>query len=357
MTAAGPILIYGATGYTGEMVAERAAELGCDVTLAGRNREKLRALSGRTGLPFTSFALYEPAAIEAQLADYSTVLHLAGPYRETAQPMFEAACRTGTHYVDITGEIEVLLAHLARDDAARAAGIVLLTGAGFDVVPSDCLAAFVCAGFDEVRSLELFFSGGAGMSRGTMASGLSMIGGGTPIRRNGTIIHVSPPPRRSCDFGEGPRLCTASAWGDLVTAYHSAHARDITCYFEAKPFGIQRGPLTPLSRFLLKTRPVRALLARLIERMPAGPDRSSREMARQVLVAEATGVSGPPVRARLTTPEAYTLTAMACLEAAQSIAKGGVNPGFHTPATAFGVEFITRFTGVDLERLDSPPGG
>jgi len=150
------LMIYGATGYTGRLVAAEAVEAGVRAVLAGRDAGKLGALADSLSAPLNAasrstpletraFGLDEPAGIAAALGDIDVVLHCAGPFSRTALPMFEACLRTGTHYVDITGEISVCEALAARDAEAREAGIMVLPAAGFDVVPSDCLIADLAA--------------------------------------------------------------------------------------------------------------------------------------------------------------------------------------------------------------------
>ena len=340
------ILLYGATGYTGRLAAAVAAERGLPVVLGGRSAEKLAKLGAKLNLATRVVDLADAAGLTAALADLDVVLHLAGPYRDTAAPMLAACFETGTHYVDITGEFEVFADHAGRDAAARAAGITLLTGAGFDVVPSDCLAAYVAGKVESPTELKLFFSGGAGMSQGTMKSGLSMVGGGTPVRRNDKIVHLARAPIASCDFGKGVRQCTAMAWGDLVTAAHSTGIGNIAVYFDSKPFPPPAGIFTPVVNWLVGTRVARFFLRTAINRMPEGPTDEQRARAQQVLVAEARGAGGESARAKLETPEAYTLTAHTCVEAARRVAAGEVAVGYQTPVTAFGPDFITGFEGV-----------
>jgi len=143
------ILVYGATGYTGKLVAEEASRRGLDVVLAGRNPEKLKAVADSLGLEARPIALSDPPRLHAGLEDVSTVLHIAGPFSETSRPMVDACLATQTHYLDVTGEIPVFEAIARRDAEAQAAGVTLLPGVGFDVVPSDCLAVHVAARIEE----------------------------------------------------------------------------------------------------------------------------------------------------------------------------------------------------------------
>jgi short subunit dehydrogenase-like uncharacterized protein len=138
---AGNILLYGATGYTGRLIAREARAMGAGVVLAGRNPNKLKAVARQLDLPWRAFDLADLARLAAALKDFFVVLNAAGPFSSTARPVADACLREGTHYLDITGEIDVFEALFARDAEAKRAGAMLLPGVGFDVVPSDCLAA------------------------------------------------------------------------------------------------------------------------------------------------------------------------------------------------------------------------
>ena len=83
----------------------------------------------------------DPSELDSLLSGAKVMAHCAGPFIHTAKPMMEASMRNGVHYLDITGEIEVFRMAHEFDEQAKNAGVVLLPGAGFDIVPSDCLAA------------------------------------------------------------------------------------------------------------------------------------------------------------------------------------------------------------------------
>lgn len=159
------ILIYGANGYTGTLVAQRAVERGLRPVLAGRNADAVGAVARRLDLPHIAINLDDVAGLEAALHGRVAVIHCAGPFSKTSRPMANACLRTGVHYIDITGEIAVFEELHARDGEARAAGVMLLPGAGFDVVPSDCLAVHLKRRLPEATHLALAFRG-LGGSRG-----------------------------------------------------------------------------------------------------------------------------------------------------------------------------------------------
>src|SRR5512134_3943827 len=137
----GNFLIYGSYGYTGQLIVQRAVQEGLRPILAGRNKKKLVAQADQHNLEYSAFALGETAIIDSVLQGVDAVLHCAGPFVHTFRQMAEACLRTKRHYVDISGEIPGYEALAALDSQAKEAGIMLLPGAGYDVVPSDCLSA------------------------------------------------------------------------------------------------------------------------------------------------------------------------------------------------------------------------
>lgn len=346
-------LIYGATGYTGRLAAEHAAARGLRPVLAGRSRESVARLARELGLDWRAFDLGSPAEVAAGIRGMTAVLHAAGPFSETSRPMADACLHSGIHYVDITGEIDVFEALAARDAEAKAAGVMLLPGAGFDVVPSDCLAAHVARRLPGATRLRLSIKTGGGLSRGTAKTSLEGAGRGTRVRRGGRIVELPSAPRATVDFGSGPRPVIGLSWGDVATAWRSTGIPDIEVYFRLTPMLTRvAGAPRPLRR-LLATGIARRILRRLIEtRLPPGPTPERRARARCVLLAEAWNATGSRVASRLETEEAYTLTAWTAIEIARRAAAGEVMPGYQTPSSAFGPDFILSFDGTT--RVDLP---
>ncbi|MDT8305977.1 MAG: saccharopine dehydrogenase NADP-binding domain-containing protein [Anaerolineae bacterium] len=348
MTAS--LLIYGATGYTGQLIARHAAMEGLRPIVAGRNGQKVGTLAGELGLEGRTFTLHDEGTIARHLEGVDCVLNVAGPFSQTARPVIDACLQTGTHYLDVTGEIEVFELAASRDAAARAAGIMLLPGVGFDVVPSDCLAAMVTAELAEPVSLEIGILGLGGASQGTMKTGVESIGAPTRVRRAGKI--VSRPAgslTRHFDFGRGPRPVVAVSWGDVATAYYSTGVPNITDYFPARSMS----PLLRAARWLgpvLRTRPVQAVLKRAIELRPAGPNEEKLETAISIVVAEAKDANGGSASGRLQTPNGYKLTYLAAVDIARRVLGGAWKAGFQTPSLAYGAEYVLTLPGCRLEK-------
>ena len=169
------LLIYGAYGYTGRLIVDTALERGLRPILTGRDVDQVNALAMETSLEARPAALADSSALDRALEGVSVVLHCAGPLAQTSRPMVDACLRAGTHYLDITGEIHVFEACAGRDAEAQRRGIMLLPGTGFDVVPSDCLAAHLGRRMPDATQLALGFRALGGPSRGTALTMIRMV--------------------------------------------------------------------------------------------------------------------------------------------------------------------------------------
>ncbi len=347
----GDFLIYGATGYTGRLAAEHAVERGLSPVLAGRNVDTLRPLADRLGLRWRVFELGRRSELVGGLDGMTAMLHAAGPFSATAVPMAEACMAAGTHYCDITGEIDVFEALAARNARAKAAGVMLMPGVGFDVVPSDCLAAHVAAKLPDASRLRLSIGGLTRASRGTAKTMVEAIARGTRVRSNRRIELTRGTPRGTADFGVGPRPTVGVSWGDVSTAWYSTGIPDIEVFFEADPAMQRAASLPAFVKGALGTGVMqRFLKAQIDRRLPPGPTPEQRACGRAVIVAEARNAAGRTVASRLVTPEPYALTAMTAVEIVRRVAEGGAVAGFQTPSAVFGADFIMGFEGVS--RID-----
>jgi short subunit dehydrogenase-like uncharacterized protein len=338
------LLIYGANGYTGELIARRAAARGLPAILAGRRAEALEPLARELGRSFRAFALDRPASIDPGLGGVTVVLNCAGPFSRTAAPLAEACLRARIHYLDITGEIAVIEAMAARDSEARRLGVTLLPAAGFDVVPSDCLAAHLKRRLPTATHLTLAFRAGARMSRGTATTSVENAHGGGMIRSAGALKRIPSGLRtRLVDFGDGPTKAVIVPWGDVATAYYTTDIPNIEVYI-AVPMAIRVG--LRLARWagpILGTGPVQRALKARVARGAPGPSAAARAGASSHLWAEARDDTGRVARARLQTAEAYELTSWTAVELASRALRGGLPAGFQTPAGACGADFILEF--------------
>jgi len=351
--ATGDILIYGASGYTGKLIARRARQQGLKPILAGRNLERVRAVAEPLGLASKGFDLADAAALDAAMKDVAVVLCVAGPFSATSRAMADACLRNRVHYLDITGEIDVFEALAARDLEAKRAGAMLLPGVGFDVAPSDCLAAHLKRRLPDATDLKLYLSIGANMSRGTAKTMIEAIAAGTRVRRNGRLVSLAHPGVGSCDFGQGSKPTVQVSWGDVSTAFRSTGIANIEVQFLALPALKALARLPRFVKSFLGLAFMQDFLKARIDRQPEGPGDEARRSAKSLLVGVARNESGDSVRSRLMTPEGYTLTAMTAVDIARRVASGEFKPGFQTPSLAYGADYILGVDGVTREDLNA----
>lgn len=345
-------MIYGATGYTGQLVVEEAIRRGHKPIIAGRNPEKLEALAARYDLDFMAFHLDDVSVIAEAIADMDIVYHAAGPFIHTSEPMRRACLATGTTYLDITGEIEIFERTFSFDDAARKNGVALISGVGFDVVPSDCMAAYVAQKVPGATHLETGIVGFSGASAGTTNSALEMMPGRWYGRRDGKLIDV-PFAERSTTLTlpDGRKRHAVSVpWGDLAVAYRSTGIPNITSYMEMHPLVAGLGRIGhPVGRVLMKSKTLRKVAMALIDRVVDGPSEAIRTTSKSYIWAKATGQGGITAEAWLETLEPYQLTAKVAVLAVERAAELEL-VGALTPSQAFGADFVLQVEGT--RRID-----
>ena len=346
-------LIYGSYGYTGQLIVELAVKEGMRPILAGRDEKKLREQAEKYNLEYRTFSLDETDKLNSALLEVDAVLHCAGPFVLTFRQMAEACIRTKRHYVDISGEIEGFEALAKMSDDAKLAGIMLLPGGGFDVVPSDCLAAHLKRRLPTATHFRLFIRGvGGGVSRGTALSGIENMHRQGRIRKDGKISQVPPAWQvLEQDFGRGPKRTVSIGWGDVSTAYYSTGVPNIETYFAVKTSAINLLRLTRRIGPLLYTRVVRNLLQSIIRLAnPHGPSRQRNETGFNLMVGEMRDAEHI-VRTKLRVPEGYWLTMLTTVEIMKRILNSDYKTGFQTPSLAYGTDFIMQFDGVERQDL------
>ena len=342
-------LIYGANGYTGRLVAEEARRRGLRPILAGRNAGAIEPLAKRLGLPVRAFALDNPAAVRAGLKDIGLVLHCAGPFSATCAPMLEACLDGGAHYLDITGEIDVFAHCHAQDERARKRGIVVIPGTGFDVVPTDCLAAQLKRELPTATSLVLGFDAAGGPSPGTALTGVEGLGKGGRARIGGTLTRVPLAWKtRSFDRDGESRFAMTIPWGDVYTAFLSTGIPDIEVYMAVPPSAAKNlrrirwlGPALGLA-------PVQAWLkSQVARKVRGGPSDAVRSNSDARVWGEVRDAEGNEIKAQLRTPNGYELTVTASLGIVQRLLSD-VRPagGYRTPSQLMGADYVLDLPGV-----------
>lgn len=342
-------LLYGANGYTGRLIAERAVAVGQRPILAGRNAEAISALAEKLALEHRVFELGDRAALAAALRGVDAVLLAAGPFSQTSAPVVRACLATKTHYLDITGEISVF--ERCRRDGERAsdAGIVLLPGVGFDVVPSDCLAKALSEALPNAERLELGIYARGRPSKGTLRTFVAGLGQGAAVREAGQIRRVPLGARTlSLPLAGGERTGIAIGWGDVSTAHASTGIPNITVYMTFPP------KLVRWLKLAGRVRPLFALpgVTELVERLAVARARgegTDLEQGRAELWGRVTDGTGRSQEGFATTPDGYRLTANSAVESLRCVLENPPVAGFQTPSLAFGSGFLSELEGCRLD--------
>lgn len=339
-------MVYGANGYTGELIARKAAEQGLKPVLAGRNGEKVKALATELGLEARVFGLDSKAEIVKQLEGIDAVTHCAGPFSATAEPMMKACIQAKTHYTDITGEIDVFELSQSLHEQAKAAGVVLCPGVGFDVIPTDCVAAALKATLPDATHLTLGFDSRSGFSPGTAKTSVEGIAAGNKVRRNGQIETVGMGKlTRKIDFGDGEKVAMSIPWGDISTAYSTTGIANIEVYIPSSPSGIKQAQRANLFRPILKFKPVQKLIQNQIGKKVRGPSEKTRAKLITYVWGEATNAAGETKVARIKTANGYDVTWQGGILVPQKLLSDAPEGGAYTPSKLMGYQFVESLDG------------
>jgi short subunit dehydrogenase-like uncharacterized protein len=352
-----PWMIYGATGYTGSLLAEHAVQRGHRPILAGRSEKKLAPLAARLDLPYRAVPLDDAGALDKALDGVALVFHAAGPFTFTSAPMIRACLATGAHYLDITGEITVFENTFTHDELARQRGIALISGAGFDVIPTDCMASYVARQVPNATELQIAIAASTlkSPSAGTAQSMLEMFGThGGLVRREGALHpHALARSIRRVRFADRKRTVVSIPWGDLSTAYRTTGIPNITTFMALpKRTATLTSASAPLAQAVLSVRPLRRLAQKATNVIFSGPSETQRRTGGTHVWARASDDDGNDAQAWLTTSEAYQFTVEAGLRCAERVLDSDLT-GAHTPAMAFGTDFVLEIEGT--KRYDMLP--
>jgi len=340
-------MIYGAYGYTGKMVVEEAVNRGLQPVLAGRDEQQTSALARQYDLPYRVFSLTDPTTVSQQLEEMRLVLHCAGPFSVTAEPMMRACIDSHTHYLDITGEIDVFALGHSLDEQARHEDVVLIPGVGFDVVPTDCLAARLAEQLPAATSLSLAFEATGGPSPGTAKTSVEGLAKGGRIRKDGELIRVPLAWRsRAIPFPGGERQAMTIPWGDVYTAFVSTGIPNIQVYLATPPATIKRLRRMRLLQPLLGWGPIQKMMKNRIARSVKGPSGETREATGCQIWGEVLAADGRKASATMTTPNGYQLTVIAALGITEQLLSKNVEGGYYTPSLLMGSGYAESLPGV-----------
>lgn len=344
------LLIYGATGYTGGLVTKAAKELGLHPIVAGRDAQKVTELAEGFALEHCAFSLDSAKIVDQHLNDIRVVLNCAGPFSQTSRKLAEACIRASSHYLDIAGEVQEFESVRELDERARNAGVMLMPGVGFGVVPTDCLAVYLKRHLPSATRLILAFETEGGVSRGTLATMLPNLHRAGVTRRDGELVPIrAGQVSRYVNFGRGHVKVVNNPWrADLTTAYISTGIPDIETY-TAFPKAVRAlMQAAPYIGWAIGSRPVQAFLRRTVAAAPPGPSEQERAEGFTTVWGQVDDDEGARCVATLRGPEAYAFTALTASAVAKRVLDGRAEPGFHTPGEIFGPELVLRIRGVNV---------
>lgn len=351
-------MLYGATGFTGQLILEEALNQGERPIIAGRDPAKVNELAQRFGLPAQVFGLLGSVElVQRNIQGLDAVVNAAGPFAYTYPNMAAACMQEWVDYLDITGEMVVFEKNFDNYMAARSENVRLICGMGFDVVPTDCLAKYVLDELPEASQLEIAILTNGKASAGTMRTMLEHAKRGSWARKEGRLLperlaRVS----KTVAFARGEMAVASVPLGDLSTAYRHYQTPNIRAFMALPQKRIEQlNKYATLFQKAMKVKPLRKLVQSLLyDREKMGPDEHLRREGFTECWASATTPEGKRVSARLTSIEAYRMTATCAVKGIQHLRSRAdhLPYGALTPAQAFGKDFILELPDTSRETLE-----
>lgn len=339
-------MIYGANGYTGQLIAQQAVKLGLTPILAGRG-EAVEALAASLRLCAQRFDLLDAVATRKALEKVALVLNCAGPFSATAAPMIQACLDSGSHYLDITGEIGVFEHAQQQHAAAQKAGVVVCPGVGFDVIPTDCVAAALKQAMPDATHLALGFDSRSSLSPGTAKTSVEGLALGGKVRKNGQLTTVPYAWKvRQIDFGFGSKTAPTIPWGDVASAWFSTGIPNIEVYMATPPALVKQMRLLNWFKPALGWHWVQNLLKGKIEKSVRGPNEAQRAKSRTAVWGEVKNAKGETKTARIETANGYQLTIDGSLALVLHVlSQESLNCGYYTPSKLCGWQLVETLPG------------
>jgi short subunit dehydrogenase-like uncharacterized protein len=356
-------VLFGATGYTGRLVAEAMAERGMKPVLAARSRDKLEALAEELGggLETAVADVSDPPSVAALVESGDVLVTTVGPFSRWGGPAAAAATTAGAHYLDSTGEPGFIREVFERyGPAAERSGGAMLTAFGYDWVPGNLAGALALrqAGDDAVRIDVGYFIRGRGKpSGGTQASmAASMSAPGFAFRDGRVRTERAAKKVRSFQVGSKGREGISVGSSEHFTLPRVApQLREVNVYLG------WFGPFSrPMQLFSLgaglpgASRLVQMAGERFVKGSTGGPDAEARAQVGSHIVAIAYDGAGRELaEVHVTGVDGYTFTGRVLAWGAQLAAEGGLQgTGALGPVEAFGLVALTdgcRWAGLEEE--------
>ena len=349
------IMIYGANGFSGKIVVASAIKAGLAPIVAGRSKQKLKKMAAELSLDYRIFPLDDMGLAVDAMAGVSIVLNCAGPFSHTFYPMVEACIEAGVDYLDITGEINIFEAAAARSKEFEQAGIMVMPGVAFDVVPSDCLAVHLKSRLPDANALRLYFNifdhDMNRISHGTNSTFMESLGLRNKVRHNGVIeTRAIGFDTHKIDFNGRKLSVTGLPWGDVSTAYHSTGIRNISTFMDLPFLSAFTMKMSNFLPSLWQSSFVQKMLAKIAMLLPGDPDSDLRNRSRSYILGEATNDSNERVQTILDMPEVYNFTGLSAAAVMKAVFDGKRKSGHQTAGKLFGADFVLSIE--DVRRTD-----
>ena len=351
------IVLYGATGYTGELTARALVARGAKPVLAGRTASKLEALAADLGgeLETATADITNPASVRALLEDGDVLITTVGPFVRFGEPAVEAAIDAGATYIDSTGE-PAFIRRVFEEWGPRAerAGATLLTAMGYDWVPGNLAGALALTEAGDAATgvrTGYFTTGPFGPSGGTKASAAGALIQDGYALRDGRIV-TERGAKRVHSFqaaGQERQAISAAASEHFALPRSFPRLREVDAYLgwfanRSKAMSIGSGAMSGFFKVPGTKAGANALIERFAKGSTGGPSAEQRAKSGSYVVGEALDSAGNVLATvDVEGNDAYDFTAAimawAAIEAAENPieVKGAVGP-----VEAYGLERLER---------------
>ncbi|MCK9926586.1 saccharopine dehydrogenase NADP-binding domain-containing protein [Frankia sp. Mgl5] len=325
------IALNGASGYTGRLAAAELARRGIDAVLVGRDSERLRAASARTGFEVRIADIRDQDTLEVAFRGVDAVVNAAGPFARLGSPVVRAAIAAEAHYVDTAGEQQYIKNVFDTfADAATHAGVTVVPAMADDGGAGDFISHLLgeATGAADVMTVAVWYRGGI-LSRGTLRSlDPDLLFGGALRYENGGWTSYGEASHLSWRFPDEQEVVEVSKAALPPVATVPRHVS------VERMEGLLGGSFDRLKS---------GIDAAVIDSLPEGPDDEQRRQARWTISVEAATAGGRTARGEVEGTDGYGKTAVIAVEAARRLVADGAKAGVLAPSQAFDPESFLGF--------------